>query len=49
MLPGSRGNDGDHRCIHCGHRGIHVRGEYRINLRHHGCSKCKNALFTTRG
>jgi len=48
-LPGSRGSDGGHRCIHCGHRGIYVRGEYRTNFRHHNCSKCKTNLFTTNG
>ena len=46
-LPGSRRTDGGHQCVHCGHRGIYVKGEYRTNLRYHNCSKCKSYLYTT--
>jgi hypothetical protein len=48
-LPGSRGPAGDHQCIHCGHRGVYVQGQYRTNFRHHSCTKCKSHLFTTLG
>jgi len=48
-MAGSRGASGEHQCIHCGHRGIYVKGEYRTNYRHHSCTKCKSHLFTTVG
>lgn len=48
-MTGSRAESGDHQCIHCGHRGIYVKGEYRTNYRHHSCTKCKSHLFTTLG
>jgi uncharacterized membrane protein YvbJ len=48
-MTGSRRENGDHQCIHCGHRGIYVKGEYRTNNRHHSCTKCKSHLFTTIG
>lgn len=48
-LAGARGAGGDHQCIHCGNRGVYVQGQYRTNLRHHSCTKCKSHLFTTLG
>lgn len=44
-IPGSRDADGEHRCIHCGHRGIHHHGEYRSNEKFADCSKCKTNLW----
>lgn len=48
-VTGSRNGEGEHQCVHCGHRGIYVRGEYRTNYRHHNCSRCKQYLYTTAG
>lgn len=49
-LPGSQFERGDHRCIHCGHRGrdgrgIYTHGKYRSSTKYHECSKCKHLLF----
>jgi len=44
---GSRNSAGEHQCIHCGHRGVYIKGQYRTNLQHHNCSKCKKYLYTT--
>ncbi len=51
-LPGSKFKSGDHRCIHCGHRGrngrgIYTHGEYRSNRKFHECSKCGELLFVS--
>jgi hypothetical protein len=51
-LPGSRFNNGDHRCIFCGMRakdgrGIYTHGQYRSSTKFHECSKCKEELFTS--
>lgn len=45
-IPGSRDINGEHRCIHCGHRGIYRQGEYKTNNEHAKCSKCKEHLWT---
>lgn len=45
-VPGSRDINGEHRCIHCGHRGIYKRGEYKTNNEHAQCSKCKVHFWT---
>jgi hypothetical protein len=45
-LPGSRNESGEHRCVHCGKRGIFNRGEYKTDLTHANCSQCKRHLFT---
>jgi hypothetical protein len=49
-LPGSRFDNGDHRCIFCGNRaqygrGIYTHGQYRSSTKFHECSKCKEELF----
>jgi hypothetical protein len=44
-IAGSRDNDGKHRCISCGHKGIYVQGQYRTNAKFSSCSKCKKPLF----
>jgi hypothetical protein len=44
-VPGSRDADGEHRCIHCGHRGIHRHGKYRSNTTYADCSRCKEPLW----
>lgn len=49
-LPGSRFDNGDHRCIICGNRakygrGIYTHGQYRSSTKFHECSKCKTELF----
>ena len=51
-LPGSRFDNGDHRCIFCGMRaregrGIYTHGQYKSNIRFHECSKCKTQLFVS--
>ena len=43
-LPGSRFDNGDDRCMYCGHRGRHGRGiythgEYKEDTKYHECSK----------
>lgn len=45
-IPGSKDSNGEHRCIHCGHRGIYRHGEYKTNNEHAKCSKCKEHLWT---
>lgn len=37
--------DGQLRCIHCGNRGIYVRGQYKSNLKQHECTRCRSELF----
>ena len=51
-LPGSRFDNGDHRCIFCGMRGrngrgIYTHGQYRSSTKFHECSKCKELLYTS--
>lgn len=51
-LPGSRYENGDHRCIHCGARGrdgrgIYIHGQYKSNAKFHECSKCSKRLFVS--
>jgi hypothetical protein len=51
-LPGSRFDNGDHRCIFCGMRakngrGIYTHGQYRSSIKFHECSKCKELLYTS--
>lgn len=45
-IPGSRDSTGEHRCIHCGHRGIYRHGQYKSNTKYADCSKCKANLWT---
>jgi hypothetical protein len=44
-VPGSRDDDGEHRCIHCGGRGIYRHGEYKSVSKYADCSKCKKNLW----
>ncbi len=51
-LPGSRFDDGDHRCIYCGRRardgrGIYTHGRYKSDVKFHDCSKCKSLLYNS--
>lgn len=51
-LPGSRFENGDHRCIFCGlrakdGRGIYTHGQYKSSTKFHECSKCQKELFTS--
>lgn len=51
-LPGSRFDNGDHRCIYCGSRakdgrGIYTHGQYKSNTKFHDCSRCSRQLFTS--
>jgi hypothetical protein len=45
-IPGSKSSDGSHRCIWCGNRGVWKKGQYKTNLTHCNCAKCKTYLFT---
>lgn len=42
---GSRLDNGKHRCVFCGGRGIYRRGEYKSDNRYAYCSKCESPLF----
>lgn len=42
----SRDNNGNHRCIFCGNRGIYKQGEYKTNNTHCHCSKCEKLLYS---
>lgn len=44
-IQGSRFEQGDHRCIHCGGRGIWRRSPYKTQHVVAACSKCKTELF----
>lgn len=44
-LPGSRFDNGQHRCIFCGAKGVYRKGEYRTNNTYAKCSKCEHHLF----
>jgi hypothetical protein len=44
-VPGSRDGNGEHRCIHCGHRGIHRSTEYKTTTTYARCSKCRETLW----
>lgn len=39
------GQDGEHRCIFCGNRGIYRKGEYRTDKKYSSCSACGAFLF----
>lgn len=45
-LPHARDEDGEHRCIFCGGRGIYRKGVYKSSTVHSNCSKCQKRLFT---
>lgn len=44
-VPGSRDEQGEHRCIACGHRGIYRHGQYASNAEYANCAKCKTRLW----
>ncbi len=44
-VDGARGQDGEHRCIFCGARGIYRKGEYRTDKKTASCAKCGTFLF----
>lgn len=45
VLPGARDMPGNHRCVHCGNRGIWKRTPYQTNSTIAACSKCKEELY----
>lgn len=44
-ITGSRDDNGEHRCLFCGNRGIYRHGEYAGNTQYAKCSKCQEPLF----
>jgi hypothetical protein len=44
-IPGSRDARGEHRCIHCGNKGIYRKGKYKTDNVYANCSKCQHFLF----
>lgn len=44
-VEGSLGQDGEHRCIFCGNRGIYRKGEYRTDKKYSSYSACGAFLF----
>lgn len=44
-LPGARDAQGQHRCVHCGGRGLWKRTPYKTNVTVAACSNCKTELF----
>ena len=44
-IAGSRFENGEHRCIHCGHKGIWRKGRYRTSNVYSFCSKCRKPLY----
>lgn len=44
-VPGSRDEQGEHRCIVCGHRGIYRHGKYKSDAEYADCAKCKTTLW----
>lgn len=44
-IPGSKDQNGEHRCIHCGHRGIYRHTQYKTTTTEADCSKCKAPLW----
>lgn len=45
-LPHALDQEGEHRCIFCGGRGIYRKGVYKSTTVHSNCSKCQQRLFT---
>lgn len=45
-LPHALDEEGEHRCIFCGGRGIYRKGVYQSTTVHSNCSKCQQRLFT---
>lgn len=52
-LPGAKYSNGDHRCIHCGHRGTHGHGikvhqpDQNNSTKLHDCVQCSKNLFSS--
>ena len=52
-LPGAKYSNGDHRCIHCGHRGTHGRAikvhqpDQNNSTKLHDCVQCSKNLFSS--
>lgn len=44
-ISGSRFENGSHRCIFCGAKGIYRKGQYKTNNTYSYCSKCGKPLF----
>jgi len=44
-LPGAQDTEGQHRCVHCGGRGLWKRTPYKTNSTIAACSSCKTELF----
>ncbi|WP_108414976.1 zinc ribbon domain-containing protein [Limnohabitans sp. Jir72] len=44
-FPGSRFENGQHRCIFCGAKNIYWQGEYKTDNKYAQCSKCQSPLF----
>jgi hypothetical protein len=44
-LPGAQDTEGQHRCVHCGGRGLWKRTPYKSNSTIAACSSCKTELF----
>lgn len=44
-LPHAVMDNGRPRCIHCGNKGIYIRGRYKSNLKTHECTRCNRELF----
>lgn len=52
-IPGSKFDNGDHRCIYCGNRGsngrgIYTHGQYKSHKKFHDCSKCSKNLYVNK-
>lgn len=47
-LPGAVGNNGEHSCIRCGHRGIHRNTVYKTSTVRAACSNCEQPLWESR-
>lgn len=44
-LPGALSGQGQHRCLQCGHGGIHRKTPYQTNTTLANCSKCQASLW----
>jgi hypothetical protein len=44
-LPGAWSSQGQHRCLQCGHGGIHRKTPYQTNTTLANCSKCQASLW----
>ncbi len=44
-IPGSTDDKGEHRCIHCGHKGIYRSTIYKTNTTLANCASCRKHLW----